>query len=106
MGGIEREQTRGLKRGMDLRVYRYQGGNSDSLRQNSERRSLGKSRRIQNRRESRVEPFQNSSEQPKGKEGTERERGMGDVNGTSLFFIFWRVMFCVCKECNHKSKKK
>jgi hypothetical protein len=40
------------------------------------------------------------------KEQRERERGMGDVNGTSLFFIFWRVMFCVCKECNHKSKKK
>jgi hypothetical protein len=106
MGGIEREQTRGLKRGMDLRVYRYQGGNSDSLRQNSERRSLGKSRRIQNRRESRVEPFQNSSEQPKGKEGTERERGMGDVNGTSLFFIFWRVMFVYVKNVITNRKKK
>jgi hypothetical protein len=48
MGGIERDQTRGRRRGMDL--HRQQVGNSNKLR-NGERRSTGKSRRIQNRRE-------------------------------------------------------
>jgi hypothetical protein len=34
-----------------------------------------------------------------------RGRGIRDGNGTCLFFIFWRVLFCVCKGCNHESKK-
>jgi hypothetical protein len=34
-----------------------------------------------------------------------RGRGMRDGNGTCFFFIFWSVLFCVCKGCNHESKK-
>jgi hypothetical protein len=52
------------------------GGNSDRLR-NSERRSLGKSRRIQNRREGKIGPSRNSFEEAKGRERTEKERGGG-----------------------------
>jgi hypothetical protein len=35
-----------------------------------------------------------------------RGRGMRDGNGICFFFIFWSVLFCVCKGCNHESKKK
>jgi hypothetical protein len=71
-----------IERGMDL--YRYQGRNSDRLR-NSERRSMGRGRRIQNRRESRVGPSRNSFEEAKGWERTEKEKG-GGINKTVYFF--------------------
>jgi hypothetical protein len=47
------EETRGRRMGMGL--YSYQGGNSDRL-SNRERKSMRKSRRIQNRGENRVGP--------------------------------------------------
>jgi hypothetical protein len=52
------------------------GRNSDRLR-NSERRSMGKSRRIQNTRENRVGPSPNSFEEAKERERTEKERSGG-----------------------------
>jgi hypothetical protein len=66
------EWIKEIERGMDL--YRYQGRNSDRLR-NSERRSMGKSRRIQNRRENKVGPSRNSFAEAKGRERAEKERG-------------------------------
>jgi hypothetical protein len=74
MGSIERDQTRRRRRGMDL--YIQQVGNNDTLR-NSERRSMGKSRRIQNRKESRVGPSRTSFEEAKGRERIEKERDGG-----------------------------
>jgi hypothetical protein len=49
---------------------------------------MGKSRRIMYRRESRVGPSRNSFEEAKGRERTEKERGI------KLFiFIFLALMF-------------
>jgi hypothetical protein len=61
------------------------GGNSDRLR-NSERRSLGKSRRIKNRRESRVGPSRSSFEEEKGKERREKKRV--EIGIKLFIFIF------------------
>jgi hypothetical protein len=72
------EVLNGNKQGDEEGEWTYIGskGNSDRLR-NSERRSMGKSRRIENRRESRVEPCRNGCEETKGRERTEKERGGG-----------------------------
>jgi hypothetical protein len=91
------EVLNGIKQGDEEGEWTYmdsRGGNSDTLRQNSERRSMGKSRRIQNKRESRVEPSRNSSEQPKGKEGTERERDEGWE--WNLFLFYFLECFVLC----------
>jgi hypothetical protein len=56
-------------------------------RGNSERRSMGKSRRIQNRRESRVGSSRNSFKEAKGRKRTEKERG-GNRNKTGYFYFF------------------
>jgi hypothetical protein len=48
---------------------------------------MGKSRRIQNRRENRDGPSRNSFEEAKGREITEKERG-GDRNKTVYFFFY------------------
>jgi hypothetical protein len=61
MGSVEREQTRGRRRGMD--PY-----NSDRLR-NSERRSMGRSRRIHNRKESFEEAKGRKEQRRKGRGG-------------------------------------
>jgi hypothetical protein len=53
---------------------------------NSEQRSMGKSRRIQNRRKSRVGPLRNSFDEAKGRERTEKKRGGGI--GIKLFIYF------------------
>jgi hypothetical protein len=84
MGSVEQEQTTGRRRRMDIR--REQGGNSGRL-WNSERRSLGESRRIKNRRESRVEPSRSRFEEAKEKEKTEKEKS-GDRNETVYFYFF------------------
>jgi hypothetical protein len=76
------EWIKEIERGMDL--YRYQGRNSDRLR-NSERRSMGKSRRIQNRRESRVGHLEIALRKRRG--GNEqRRKGVGGRNKTVYFF--------------------
>jgi hypothetical protein len=48
---------------------------------------MGKKRKIQNRRESRVGPSRNSFEEAKGREITEKETG-GDRNKTVYFYFF------------------
>jgi hypothetical protein len=54
---------------------------------------MGKSRRIQNRRQSRVGPSRNSFEIAKVRERTEKERG-GDRSGT-VYFFFLELLFDV-----------
>jgi hypothetical protein len=53
---------------------------------------MGKSRRIQNRRENRDGPSRNSFEEAKGREITEKERG-GDRNKTVYFFFMKNINF-------------
>jgi hypothetical protein len=81
-GGIEREQTRRRRMGMDL--YRSQRRNSDRL-WNSERRSMGTGRRIrigerERERERETERAESDHleiavEEAKGRERTKKERG-------------------------------
>jgi hypothetical protein len=60
---------------------------------------MGKSRKIQNRREGRVGPSRNSFEEGKGRERTEKERG-GDRNKT----FFLKCCFMFKEKCNQESE--
>jgi hypothetical protein len=81
MGSIERKQTRGRRREWTYIVLARE--KADRLR-NSKRRSMGKSRRIQNRRKSRVGPsparnkYRRNEPRRKGKRKSKRGAEEGD----------------------------
>jgi hypothetical protein len=78
-----------IERGMDL--YRYQGRNSDRLR-NSERRSMERGRRIQNRRE-RVESDHLEIALRKRRGGKEQTRKRVGVGIKLFIFLHCCFMF-------------
>jgi hypothetical protein len=95
------EVSNGTKQGDEEGEWIYIGSRGETLR-NSERKSMGKSRRIQNRRGNRVGPSRNSFEEAKGRERTEKERDW-DRNKT-IYFNFLKLLLSVKVKCNQESE--